>query len=91
LTAALDASDVVRQDTGVSPPAQAHTVASPDEDVVEAELHAMLPAGVEAAERGEGIDLTADEAQAYFETGELPARVHEAGEAWAAAWRASRG
>jgi hypothetical protein len=88
---ALDATFILRQATRVSPPSRARAEAPPDAERLEAELHDMLQAAVESAERGEGLDLTADEAQAYFESGELPARVHEAGEAWAAVWRASRG
>jgi hypothetical protein len=51
----------------------------------------VLRAGLEATERGEGIDLTTDEAQHYYETGELPERVQQAGVLWAESWRASRG
>ena len=51
----------------------------------------ILRAGLEATEHGEGIDLTSEEAQHYYETGELPERVQRAGERWAESWRASRG
>jgi hypothetical protein len=40
-------------------------------------------AGIEASEHDEAIALTADEAQAYYETGVLPERVKK--------WVASRG
>ena len=55
------------------------------------DLDELLRAGVEGVERGEGIDLTNEEAQHYYETGELPERVQRAGERWADSWRASRG
>jgi hypothetical protein len=54
------------------------------------DIEDVLCAGLEAAERGEGIDLTTDEAQHYCETGELPERVQRAGELWVESWRASR-
>jgi hypothetical protein len=55
------------------------------------DLDDLLRAGAEAAERGEGNDLTSDEAQHYYESGELPERVQREGERWAQSWRASRG
>jgi len=41
-------------------------------------------AGIEASERGDGLTLTAEEAERYFATGVLPERVTK----W---YRASRG
>jgi hypothetical protein len=51
----------------------------------------QLRAGLEAEARGDGLDLTPQEAEHYFDTGELPERVQHAGEAWAEQWHASRG
>jgi hypothetical protein len=44
------------------------------------DVEAQLRAGIEACERGETMRLTAQEAEHYLETGELPERV----ERWAA-------
>jgi hypothetical protein len=44
------------------------------------EVEADVRAGIEAAMRGETIALTREEAEHYYETGELPERV----ERWAA-------
>jgi hypothetical protein len=47
------------------------------------EVEGVLRAGLEAAARGVGIDLTEEEAEHYHETGELPEHVQRAGELWA--------
>ncbi len=44
------------------------------------EVEADVRAGIEAAMRGETIALTREEAEHYYETGELPER----GQRWAA-------
>jgi hypothetical protein len=57
-------------------------------EVVGREDRALVRAGLEAAERGEGHDLTEKEAAHYYETGELPERVQRVGELWAERCRA---
>jgi hypothetical protein len=47
------------------------------------DVEAQVRAGIEACERGETMALTAEEAERYYETGELPERVER--------WAASRG
>jgi hypothetical protein len=44
---------------------------------------ARVLAGIEASERGEGIELTAEEAEHYYASGVLPERVTK--------WAGSRG
>jgi hypothetical protein len=52
---------------------------------------ALLRAGLKAAARNEGDDLSREEAEHYYETGELPERITRTGELWAERWPESRG
>lgn len=47
------------------------------------EVEARVRAGIEASERGDVLELTPQEAEHYYKTGELPERVTR--------WAASRG
>jgi hypothetical protein len=62
----------------------------PAEGRVRTRSEAIVRAGLEAAERGDGIDLTDEEAEHYYGTGELPEHVQRAGDLWAERWRESR-
>jgi hypothetical protein len=87
----LDFAAVWRHALGVPPRTRAPAKADPRQPSPPEDVDDLLRAGVEAAERGEGIELTNEEAQHYYETGELPERAQRAGERWAESWRASRG
>ena len=87
----LDFGAVWRHALGVSPRTRPPAKPDPGQTSSPEDLDDLMRAGVEAAERGEGIDLTNEEAQHYYETGELPERVQRAGKCWAESWRASRG
>jgi hypothetical protein len=63
--------------------------ADPAEGTARRSSKAIVRAGVEAAERGDGIDLAKQEAEHYYETGELPEHVRRAGDLWAERWRES--
>ncbi len=52
----------------------------PVETKLPSDVEGDVRAGIEAALRGETITLTREEAERYYETGELPERV----ERWAA-------
>jgi hypothetical protein len=49
-----------------------------------------MEAALEETAKDGGFELTPAEAELFFETGELPARVEQAGRDWGARWRASR-